>query len=73
MIKVLNDEHPPVHVHVIHPDGMAVVFTDGSVLNAHQKVPASIMKAATTWVLSHETEIRAEWQRLDNPEDRGDR
>lgn len=29
-IKVLNGEHAPVHVHVVHPDGMALVFLDGS-------------------------------------------
>lgn len=71
MIKVLNGEHPPVHVHVVHPDGMAVVFLDGGTLNGQQKVPRSVLKAAAAWVVAHEAEIRAEWLRLDNPEDRG--
>ena len=71
MIKVLNDEHPPVHAHVVHPDGTAAIFLDGSVLNAHQQVPAAVLKAAVAWIVAHEAEIRAEWLRLDNPEDRG--
>lgn len=73
MIKVLNGEYAPVHVHVVHPDGMAVVYLDGSTLNAHQKVPAAVLSAAAAWVVAHEAEIRAEWKRLDNPEDRGEK
>jgi hypothetical protein len=52
---------------------MAVVFLDGSALNAHRKVPAAVLEAATAWVTAHESEIRAEWQRLGNPEDRGEK
>lgn len=71
MIKVLNAEHPPVHVHVVHPDGIAVIFLDGSILNTLPKIPLSVLKTATAWVIAHEAEIRAEWQRLNNPTDRG--
>ncbi|MDR1310691.1 MAG: DUF4160 domain-containing protein [Burkholderiaceae bacterium] len=71
MIKVLYDERP-VHAHVIHPDGMAVVFLGDSVLSAHRKVPAAVIRTAAAWVAAHEAEVRAEWSRLDNPEDRGE-
>jgi hypothetical protein len=70
---VLNGEHAPVHAHVVHPDGVAVVFLDGSTLDAHRKVPASVRKAAAAWVVAHEAEVCAEWLRLDNPEDRGEK
>ncbi len=73
MIKVLNGEHAPVHVHVMHPDGTAVVFLDGSLLKVNQAVPAAVLKAAASWVVTHEADIRAEWKRLDNPEDRGEK
>ena len=72
-IKVLQWEHPPVHVHVDHPDGMAVVFLDGSTMNARRRVPTAVIKAAVAWIVDHEAEIRAEWLRLDNPEDRGEK
>lgn len=70
-IKVLNGEHPPIHVHVVHPDGMAIVYLDGTLRNARQRVPAAVLKAAIAWVFAHEAEIRAEWRRLGNPDARG--
>lgn len=30
IIRVQGNEHSPVHVHVIHPDGKAIVHLDGS-------------------------------------------
>ena len=34
LIKVQGDEHPPVHAHVLHPDGKASVSVDGIVKNS---------------------------------------
>jgi len=69
-LKVFGNEHPPVHVHVIHPDGKAVVYLDGSVVMG-KPVPDAVISQVVAWVAAHETEIRAEWRRMDNPPDRG--
>ena len=42
LIRVQGNEHPPVHVHVLHPDGKAVIDVDGSVTN--DGVPAKVIK-----------------------------
>jgi hypothetical protein len=55
----------PVHVHVAHPDGEALIDMDGTTLNSG--VPARALAQAVAWVLSHTKEIRAEWARLNNP------
>jgi len=65
LIRVQGNEHPPVHVHVVHPDGRAALFLDGAVLN--QGVPDAVIRAASAWVAAHEAEIHAEWQRMNNP------
>jgi len=41
IIKVQGAEHPPIHVHVLHPIGKAVVFIDGTVVNSG--VPARML------------------------------
>lgn len=65
LIRVQGNEHPPVHAHVVHPDGRAALYLDGTALN--QGVPGSVMDLASAWILAHETEVRAEWQRMNNP------
>lgn len=65
LIKVQGDEHPPVHVHVIHPDGKATVALDGSFVNSG--VPAKVLSQARQWVADHAAEIKAEWARMNNP------
>jgi len=65
LIRVQGNEHPPVHVHVVHPGGRAVLFLDGAVTNGG--VPAAVIRAASAWVAAHEAEIRAEWRRMNNP------
>jgi hypothetical protein len=67
-IKVFGNDHPPVHVHVIHPTGKAQVFLGGEVINSG--VPETVIKLAVEWVAAHHNEIRAEWERLDNPKER---
>lgn len=68
IIRVQGNEHPPVHVHVIHPDGKAVIQLDGTVLN--RGVPAPVVAAAAAWVAANAVVIRAEWNRLHNPPSR---
>ena len=65
MITVQNNEHPPVHVHVVHPDGRAALYLDGTVTN--NGLPAAVVREASAWAAAHETEIRAEWRRVNNP------
>jgi len=65
LIRVQGNEHPPVHVHVLHPDGKAVIDLDGSITN--DGVPAKVIKQALAWVLDHEEVISAEWSRMNNP------
>jgi hypothetical protein len=65
LIRVQGNEHPPVHVHVIHPQGKAVVHLDGTVLN--RGAPATVIAQAVAWVTSHAAEVRDEWDRMNNP------
>ena len=44
IIVVRGNEHPPIHVHVLHPDGKAAVYLSGKVVNAG--VPAKVLRAA---------------------------
>jgi hypothetical protein len=44
LIRVQGNEHPLVHVHVIHPDSRSIVYLDGALINSG--VPADVMKAA---------------------------
>jgi hypothetical protein len=65
LITVQGNEHPPVHVHIVHPDGRAALYLDGTVTNSG--VPSAAIREASVWVAAHEAEIRAEWQRMNNP------
>lgn len=65
IIKVHGDEHPPVHVHVLHPDGKASIALDGTVQNAG--VPTAVIARARAWVSAHPEQIAAEWARMSNP------
>lgn len=67
-IRVQGLEHPPVHVHVVHPDGKAVIDLDGTITNSG--VPAAVIGLATEWVQANEEAIRAEWVRMNNPAER---
>jgi len=68
LIKVQGNEHPPVHVHVLHPDGRASIGIDGTVLN--RGVPAAVIAQALVWVADNADLVRAEWARVQNPPDR---
>jgi hypothetical protein len=68
LIKVHGDEHPPVHAHVLHPDGKASIDLDGMVQNAG--VPAKIIALATDWLTNHKALVEAEWAKMNNPRKR---
>jgi hypothetical protein len=65
IIKVQGNEHPPVHVHVLHPEGKAAIGLDGAVKNSG--VPLAVIKAALAWVATHNETVRAEWARMNEP------
>jgi hypothetical protein len=65
VIRVQGSEPPPVHVHVVHPDGKAIVYLGGGVTNSG--VPAEVLKAAKAWVDANSDAVRVEWARLNNP------
>lgn len=65
IIKVQANEHPPIHAHVLHPDGKATVTPDGEVVNAG--VPRAVVAAARAWVVAHAESVEAEWHRMNNP------
>ena len=65
IIKVQGNEHPPVHAHVLHPNGRASVGVDGTVINSG--VPADVIVQAVAWVTANATAVRAEWDRMNNP------
>ena len=47
-IRVNGFEHPPVHAHVTHTDGRAMVYLNGSVKNTG--VPDAVMARAQRWI-----------------------
>jgi hypothetical protein len=60
-IRVNGNEHLPVHAHVLHADGNALVYLSGKTRN--RGVPADALKSAQTWIKEHADEIKTEWQR----------
>lgn len=65
IIKVQADEHPPIHAHVLHPDGKATITLAGEVVNSG--VPRAVLAAARAWIVAHAEIVEAEWQRMNNP------
>ena len=68
IIKVQGAEHPPVHVHLLHPDGKAVLFLDGTIINTG--VPAKALLEAQAWIRDNATLVTKEWAGMGNPEKR---
>lgn len=68
ILKVLGAEHPPVYVHLLHPDGKAVLFLDGTVINSG--VPPRIVAEAAEWIANNSFIVLAAWQAMGNPEKR---
>lgn len=65
LIKVQGDDHPPVHAHLLHPDGKALLALDGTVKNSG--VPAKVVAAASAWIAGNAAAVEAEWSRMNNP------
>lgn len=65
LIRVQGNEHPPVHVHVLHPNGKSLITLDGDVKNSG--VPAKVIAQAVTWIIENRECINTEWQKMNNP------
>jgi len=63
-IRVNGFEHPPVHAHVLHTDGKAIVYLDGTVINSG--VPAAVMAQAKRWLSANRAVVTVEWNKC-NP------
>lgn len=70
IIKVQGAEHPPVHVHLLHPDGKAIIKLDSTVVNSG--VPVKVVHEARCWVAENSELILLEWRKMGNPEKRGE-
>ena len=58
-IRVNGYEHPPVHAHVTHTDGRAMVYLDGSVKNIG--IPDAVMAQAQRWINANQQTVIDEW------------
>ena len=65
IIVVHGNEHPPVHAHVLHPDGKAAVHLSCKVIDAG--VPAKVLRAAQAWIDANTESVRREWAKMNNP------
>ena len=68
IIKVQGAEHPPIHVHLLHPNGKAVIWIDGRVINSG--VPAKVLAEAMAWISANIQLIVTEWHMMGNPDKR---
>lgn len=58
-IRVNGFEHPPVHAHVTHTDGRAMVYLNGTVKNTG--IPESAMNEARSWIAANSQAVIIEW------------
>ena len=58
-IRVNGFEHPPVHAHVTHTDGRAMVYLNGSIKNTG--IPDTVMAQAQSWIDANQQEVIDEW------------
>ncbi len=65
IIRVHGDEHPPIHAHVIHPDGKVVIALDGAVIGSG--VPKAIVTQARAWIMANREAVEKEWETMNNP------
>ncbi|MEI7537323.1 MAG: DUF4160 domain-containing protein [Comamonadaceae bacterium] len=65
-IRVNGFEHPPVHAHVTHTDGRAMVYLNGMVKNTG--VPESVMNEAKNWIAANSQSVIDEWN-ICNPKE----
>ncbi|MDP2254364.1 MAG: hypothetical protein Q8J60_09305 [Thiobacillus sp.] len=69
IIKVQANKHPPIHAHVLHPNGKATVTLAGEVANAGgpRTVVARWSSPPAPGSVAHAEIVEAEWQRMNNP------
>lgn len=60
-IRANGNEHPPIHAHVLHTDGHAIIYLTGRVLNSG--VPDTVLIEAKRWVVDHQQAVIDEWNR----------
>lgn len=58
-IRVNGFEHAPVHAHVTHTDGRAMVYLNGSVKNTG--IPDAVMAQAQRWINANQQLVIDEW------------
>lgn len=58
-IRVNGNEHPPVHAHVTHTDGRAMVYLNGTTKNSG--VPQSLLNEAKSWIAANQQAVIDEW------------
>jgi hypothetical protein len=59
IIRVNGFEHPPVHAHVTHTDGRAMVYLNGSIKNTG--IPDAVMLQAQRWINANQQRVIDEW------------
>jgi hypothetical protein len=58
-IRVNGFAHPPVHAHVTHTDGRAMVYLNGSIKNTG--IPDTVMLQAQRWINANQQTVIDEW------------
>lgn len=61
VIRVNGSEHPPIHVHVTHTDGRAMIYLGGTVKNSG--IPDAVIAEAKRWIAKNEQAVIDEWKR----------
>ncbi len=56
-IRVNGFEHPPVHAHVTHTDGRAMVYLNGT----NTGVPDAVIAQAKAWIDANGQAVTDEW------------
>jgi hypothetical protein len=58
-IRVNGFEHPPIHAHVMHTDGRAMIYLNGAIKNTG--IPEPVMTAAKNWMAANTQAVVLEW------------
>lgn len=58
-IRVNGFEHPPIHAHVMHTDGRAMVYLNGTIKNTG--IPEPVMTEAKNWIAANTQAVILEW------------
>ncbi len=64
IVRVNGFEHPPVHAHVTHTDGRAMIYLNGAVKNTG--IPELVLNEAMVWIAANTQAVILEWNRC-NP------